>query len=76
MTMDDIEALRKAKKALLERYGKCAWFHGAGIAPSGSGMVLRLNVDPTVDVAEDEIPTSFEGFDVNVVLIREYKPRR
>ena len=73
--MDDIEALRNAKKALLRRYGKCAWFRGAGIASSKSGMVLRLNVDPTVDVEEGEIPDSFEGFEVDMVFIRSYKPR-
>ena len=72
---DDIEAMQRAKKALHEKYGKCAWFRGVGIAPSKSGLVLRLNVDPNVKVAKDEIPHSYQGIKVNIVRIGSYKPR-
>ncbi len=71
----DIEALRSAKRALLEEYGDCAWFRGAGIGPSGSGMGLRLNVDPDVEVADEEIPKSFRGYAIDVVYIGDYEPR-
>ncbi len=71
----DIEALRSAKRALLEKYGDCPWFRGVGIGPSGSGMSLRLNVDPRVEVADAEIPKSFRGYAIDIVYIGDYEPR-
>lgn len=71
----DIEGLTRAQQALKEKYGKRAWFRGVGIAPSKSGLILRLNVDPTAGVSEGEIPKRFRGFDVDVVFIQRYERR-
>ena len=73
---EDLQALRGAKQALHEKYGGCAWFRGVGIGRSDAGLGLRLNVDPTVPAQEGEVPTSFQGFPIDIVYIRAYKPRK
>jgi len=73
---DDAESLRRAKEALKDAYGGRSWFRGVGIAPLGSGLALRLNVDPTANLSADEIPKMFRGYKVDVVYIRAYEPRR
>lgn len=70
-----LEALQRAKEALKGQYQNRVWFRGVGIAPSESGLVLRINVDPTAKVGEDEIPSVFRGHKVDVVFIRAYEPR-
>lgn len=72
---DDLERLRHAKRALLEQYGDRKWFRGAGIAPSKSGLVLRLNVDPGATTENDAPPDSFQGWPVEIVFIKSYKKR-
>ncbi len=72
---DNIEAVRSAKNALQEEYGECAWFRGVGIAPSESGFLLRLNVDPNVEVETGEIPHCYQGHGIEIVYIGAYKPR-
>ena len=53
-----------------------AWFRGAGIAPSKTGLKLRLNVTPDANAKAEEIPKQFRGFDVEVVFIDTYKIRQ
>ncbi len=72
---EDLERLRRAKRALLAKYGDRPWFRGAGIAPGAGGLTLRLNVDPEVDLAGEEVPESCEGQPVEVVYIGAYEPR-
>ena len=72
---DDMDNIRQAKQDLIEAYGHLKWFRGAGIAPSESGASLRLNVDPTADIDENDLPNQFHGFPVVVVYIGTYKPR-
>ncbi len=72
----DMRGLQRAKQALAQKYGKRAWFRGVGIAPSESGLVLRLNVDPTSEASKEKIPRSFRGYKVEIVFIRGYKPRQ
>lgn len=71
-----VEKLGRAKEALKQRYGDRAWFRGVGIAPSKSGFVLRLNVDPSARVSKHKIPRSFHGYRIEVVFIRGYEPRK
>lgn len=73
--MNDIERLQAAKDALKAEYGDRAWFRGVGIAPASNGLCLRLNVDPAVHVADDEIPQRYRGHAVEVVFIEKYEPR-
>lgn len=72
---DDLKGASSAKKALLKKFAGRPWFRGAGIAPSKAGLKLRLNVAPGAKGARGEIPRTFRGFDVEVVLIDTYKPR-
>ena len=71
----DLESLREAKRLLQAEFEQRAWFRGCGIAPSGDGLALRLNVDPAVEPDEGEIPSSFRGHKVDVVRIGSYRPR-
>jgi len=74
---DEIEALRQAKEELVERFGDRPWFRGAGIAPSESGLVLRVNVDPDVEVDDAvPVPERLRGFPVEVIHIKGYAPRQ
>jgi hypothetical protein len=74
-TTTDTQRIRSAKRALIEQFGDRTWFRGAGIAPTTEGLGLRLNVASDAQLAEDEIPESFEGFPVEVVRIQRYLPR-
>jgi hypothetical protein len=72
---DDLKDVSTAKEALVKKFAGRPWFRGAGIAPSKGGLKLRLNVAPGTKGARGEIPRTFQGFEVEVVLIDTYKPR-
>lgn len=74
MSKRELNALHQAKDAFTEKYGKHKWFRAIGIAPSDDGLVLRLNTDPDIET-KDEIPTTYQGFTIEVVQIKEYKLR-
>ncbi|HEX9794367.1 MAG TPA: hypothetical protein VGC54_10330 [Planctomycetota bacterium] len=72
---DDLDALRAAKDALVERFGAEPWFGGAGIGRVGENLALRLNVDPAVEIDQLGLPQTFRGFAVELVRIKTYRPR-
>ena len=71
----DPAELRRAKDALREKYGRYDWFRGVGIAPSETGLALRLNVDPSAGVPLNKLPKTFRRYDVEIVFIQGYEPR-
>jgi hypothetical protein len=71
----DRRDVSSAKKALSKKFARRPWFRGAGVVPSKSGLKLRLNVAPDATGARTEIPATFRGFEIEVVLIDTYKPR-
>lgn len=74
---DDIDALRRAKSELVELYRDRPWFRGAGIAPSPSGLGLRLNVDPrAMRDAGESVPQTHGVFPIEIVHIERYERRR
>ena len=75
-TKADLKNVSSAKKALLKKFSGRPWFRGAGIAPSKTGLKLRLNVTPEMNATAEEIPKQFRGFDVEVVFIDTYKMRQ
>lgn len=66
---------RSAKDALRARFVSRPWFRGVGIAPGDGGFVLRLSVDPTAELGEDELPRHFGGLPVEIVYIARYQAR-
>ena len=70
----EIERLQRAKERLRQEVEKRPWFRGVGIAPSETGLKLRLNVDQDC-VHGDELPREFDGFSVDIVFIKGYEPR-
>lgn len=68
-------ALRRAKRSLLKKYGERDWFRGVGIVPAEGGLGLRLNVDPDVEIEEDEIPATYYNIAIEIVRTKGYKPR-
>lgn len=68
-------SLQRAKRSLLKKYGERDWFRGVGIVPTDEGLGLRLNVDPDVEIAEDEIPATYYNIVIEIVRTRGYKPR-
>ncbi len=68
-------SLQRAKRSLLKNYGECDWFLGVGIVPRDGGLGLRLNVDPDVNIEEDEIPATCQNIAIEIVRTKGYKPR-
>ena len=66
---------RRAKNGLAKKFAGRDWCRGVGIVPTAEGLGLRINVDPDADV-EDEIPASYYRIPVEVVRIKEYRPRK
>jgi hypothetical protein len=71
----EIDAAKRAKKLLLERFQRSIWFRGVGIAPSDEGLKLRINVDPETAPDPSELPLELEGIPVEVLLTKGYSPR-
>ncbi len=59
-----------------KKFGERDWFRGVGIVPTDEGLCLRLNVDPDIQVEEDEIPATYDDFAIEIVRTKGYKPRR
>ena len=71
-----MRSLQYAKRALLKKFGEREWFRGVGIVPTDAGLGLRLNVDPDVEVEENEIPTTYRRISIEIVKTRGYEPRK
>lgn len=69
-------SLQRAKRSLLKDYGERDWFRGVGIVPRDGGLGLRLNVDPDVNIEEDEIPATCHNIAIEIVRTKGYKPRK
>ena len=69
-------SLQRAKRSLLKKYGERDWFRGVGIVPTDGGLGLRLNVDPDVNVEEDEIPATYHRIAIEIVPTKGYELRK
>lgn len=58
---------------LHKRFSGNDWYTGVGIVPDGSGLGLRLTASSRPDPAE--VPKTYYGFNVKVVVTRGYTAR-
>jgi len=70
-----LRSLRDAKRALLKKFGERAWFRGVGIVPTDAGLGLRLNVDPDVEIDDEEIPATYRKISIEIVQTKGYESR-
>ncbi len=65
--------LKRAKRMLHKRYSNVQWYSGVGIVPADGGLGLRLTVSN--EPKDWEVPKTYYGFPVEVVVIGRYSPR-
>ncbi len=65
--------LRRAKRMLHKRFHGNAWYAGTGIIPVDSGLGLRITV--SVEPTDRDIPETYYGYPVEVVVMPGYSLR-
>ena len=65
--------LRRAKRMLHKRFCDADWYSGVGIVPAKGGLGLRLTASNPPK--EKEVPKTYYGFSVEVVVVGRYSPR-
>jgi hypothetical protein len=75
MNPEKLAAARKAKAEAEKRYGRADWFRGAGLAPHGDGLAVRLNVAPEGKEHARSLPKELAGVPLEIVIIEGYAPR-
>jgi hypothetical protein len=71
----NIDAARRAKLLLQQKYQNADWLRGIGIAPGAAGFTIRINVDPEIGPDPSEFPSECEGVPVEVLRTKGYGPR-
>ncbi len=65
--------LKRAKRMLHKRFSSADWYSGVGIVPADGGLGLRLTVSNEPN--DKEVPKTYYGFPVEVVVMGRYSPR-
>ncbi|MEM7083185.1 MAG: hypothetical protein AAF465_10660 [Pseudomonadota bacterium] len=66
-------AARRAKRMLHKRLAPFGWYAGLGLVPAEGGLGLRVTASTQPN--PDDVPTTYYGFPVEVVVTRGYVAR-